>query len=135
MIHLNATTQTIEAERRADGLERRKLTRPSPRNKTTGLLAILAVFYTLFYSRAVLLPTVLAILLSFLLLTARRVLSRWHLPERWGAALLLVVVTGLLGWGVVQLSDPAARCIRQAPSAVAQVQEKVRRLLQPAREL
>jgi predicted PurR-regulated permease PerM len=99
------------------------------------LLGVLAVLYTLFLARAVFLPIVLAILLSFLLSPVRRVLTRWGVPERWAAAVLLVVVTSLLVLGVVKLSDPAARWIQQAPSAFEQVREKLRRVLRPAREL
>jgi predicted PurR-regulated permease PerM len=99
------------------------------------VLAVLAVFYTLFFARAVFLPVILAILLSFLLLPARRTLTRWGVPERWAAAVLLAIVTALLALGVAKLSDPATRWIQQAPSAFEEVRDKLRRLLGPAREL
>src|SRR5436305_11961541 len=54
----------------------------------TGLF-ILAVFYTIYFLRSVLLPNVLALLLSYLLRPVVRILVRITIPTFFGAALIL----------------------------------------------
>src|SRR6185295_20270457 len=57
----------------------------------TGLF-ILAVFYTIYFLRAVLLPVVLASLLSYLLRPIVRGLARIKIPTLLGAALILITL-------------------------------------------
>src|SRR5438270_12169006 len=57
----------------------------------TGLF-ILAIFYTIYFLRAVLLPVVLARLLSYLLRQLVRTLSRIKIPPMFGAALILLTL-------------------------------------------
>jgi len=72
----------------------------------TGLF-ILAVFYTIYFTRAVLLPLVLALLLSYLLRPLIRAMSRIRIIPAVGAALVLITLIGLLGWGIAALATPA----------------------------
>ena len=65
----------------------------------TGLF-ILAVFYTIYFMRAVLLPLVLALLLSYLLRPILRGLARAHISPLIGAALILLGLVGTIGYGV-----------------------------------
>src|ERR1700731_5443963 len=53
----------------------------------TGLF-ILAIFYTIYFSRAILLPVVLALLLSYLLRPVIRTLARLKIAPPFGAALV-----------------------------------------------
>jgi len=115
--------------------QRRNFRPGSLGNTATTVLAVLAVFYTLYLVRTVFLPIVLAILLSFLLLPARRGLARWHIPERWGAGLLLVLVGSVLVVGAMKLADPVAHWLDLAPTAIEQIERKLQGLLQPARAL
>src|SRR4026208_191393 len=57
----------------------------------TGLF-ILAVFYTIYFMRSVLLPLVLALLLSYLLRPIVRGLARLKIPTLLGAALILITL-------------------------------------------
>src|SRR5881227_472730 len=63
----------------------------------TGLF-ILALFYTIYFMRSILLPIVLALLLSYLLRPIVRGLARLKIPLPVSAALLLVGFFGLIGY-------------------------------------
>jgi predicted PurR-regulated permease PerM len=94
-------------------------------------LFILAVFYTLYFARALLLPVVLAILFALLLAPVVRFLRRGRLPDPVGAALVLVLLLSGLGAGVYTLSDPAMEWLRKAPASLRAVEAKMRELKQP----
>lgn len=94
-------------------------------------LLILAVFYTLYFARALLLPIVLAILFSLLLAPVVGFLRRGRLPEPVGAALVLVLLLGGLGAGAYTLSDPATEWLQKAPASLRAVEAKLRKLKQP----
>jgi len=90
----------------------------------TGLF-ILAVFYTIYFLRAVLLPIVLAWLLSYLLRPIIRTLSRIKIPPMLGAALILLTLLSLVTLGVSALATPAAGWLAKAPSGLEQLQHKL----------
>jgi predicted PurR-regulated permease PerM len=90
----------------------------------TGLF-ILAVFYTIYFLRAVLLPVVLAWLLSYLLRPIVRTLSRIRIPPMLGAALILLALLSLVSLGVSALATPAAGWLAKAPSGLQTLQHKL----------
>jgi predicted PurR-regulated permease PerM len=96
----------------------------------TGLL-ILAVFYTIYFMRAVLLPLVLALLLSYLLRPIVRGLARAHISPIIGAALILLGAVGTIGYGIYSLATPAAGWLGGAPYSLQQLQSKLVPLKQP----
>src|SRR5438094_4620281 len=69
----------------------------------TGLF-ILAVFYTIYFMRSILLPIVLALLLSYLLRPIVRGLARVKIPLPVGTALMLIGVLACIGSGVSALA-------------------------------
>lgn len=96
----------------------------------TGLF-ILALFYTIYFMRAVLLPLVLALLLSYLLRPIVRVLARLHISSLIGAALVLLSLVGTIGYGVYSLATPAAGWLENAPYSLQQLESKLIPLKQP----
>src|SRR4030095_11879358 len=90
----------------------------------TGLF-ILAVFYTVYFLRAVLLPIVLAWLLSYLLRPIVRTLSRVNIPALLGAALLLVALLSIVTLGVSALAVPASGWLAKAPSGLQELEHKL----------
>ncbi len=100
----------------------------------TGLF-VLAAFYTLYFARAFFLPIVLALLLSLLLLPVVRLLRRLRLPEPAGAAVVLLVLLGALGFGVYELAGPAAEWTQKAPQSLRQIERKLRQLKKPVQAL
>src|ERR1700716_4109422 len=65
----------------------------------TGLF-ILAVFYTMYFMRAMLLPLVLALLLSYLLVPLVRGLAKLRIPPLIGAGVVLLALISAIGYGV-----------------------------------
>lgn len=95
------------------------------------VLATLALLYTLYLASAVVLPVVVAILLSFLLRGPVRWLKRHKVREPLGAA-LVVFGSGMLVVGaLVLLSGPASDWIARAPGALGKVETKLRTIAAP----
>jgi predicted PurR-regulated permease PerM len=90
----------------------------------TGLF-ILAVFYTIYFMRSILLPLVLALLLSYLLRPMVRGLARLKIPLPVGAALLLIGFFGLIGYSVSVLATPTAGWLQKAPAGFTELQHKL----------
>jgi predicted PurR-regulated permease PerM len=90
----------------------------------TGLF-ILAVFYTIYFMRSILLPNVLALLVSYLLRPIVRGLAQLKIPLPVGAALLLIGFFGLIGYGISVLAAPTAEWLQKAPAGLAELQRKL----------
>src|SRR5205823_1058396 len=88
-------------------------------------LFILAVFYTIYFMRSILLPIVLALLLSYLLRPIVRALARLKIPLPVGAALVLIGLLALVGCGMSALAAPAVAWLQQAPAGLAELQHKL----------
>jgi hypothetical protein len=65
----------------------------------TGLF-ILAIFYTIYFMRSILLPIVLALLLSFLFRPIVRGLAKLKIPLSVSAAFILIGLLALVGYGI-----------------------------------
>ncbi len=100
----------------------------------TGLL-VLALFYTLYFARPVLLPLVLALLLNFLLAPAVRGLKRLRVPEPVGAGLVILGFVGAVAAGGYQLSAPAAEWVERAPESLRRIEYKLRDLRRPMEQV
>jgi predicted PurR-regulated permease PerM len=90
----------------------------------TGLF-ILAVFYTTYFLRSVLLPIVLAWLLSYLLRPIVRTLARIKIPTLLGAALILITLLSAITLGVSALAVPATGWLAKAPAGLQELQYKL----------
>jgi predicted PurR-regulated permease PerM len=100
----------------------------------TGLF-VLAVFYTIYFTKAVLLPVVLALLLSYLLRPITRTLARLKLAPPFGAALVLLSLIAVVGYGISALAAPAASWLEKAPYSMHQLQLKLLPLKQPIQKV
>jgi predicted PurR-regulated permease PerM len=96
----------------------------------TGLF-ILASFYTLYFMRAMLLPLVLALLLSYLLVPLVRGLARIKIRPLFGSAIVLLALIAAIGYSVSLLSEPAAGWIEKAPYSLQQLKAKLLPLKKP----
>jgi predicted PurR-regulated permease PerM len=96
----------------------------------TGLF-VLAVFYTMYFMRAMLLPLVLALLLSYLLAPVVRLLGGLRVNAPLGAAIVLLSLVGLLIYGVSRLAEPVAGWLEKAPYSLRQLQQKIVPLKRP----
>jgi predicted PurR-regulated permease PerM len=96
----------------------------------TGLF-LLAVLYTLYFARAFLVPIVFAVLLSHLLSPLVRTLRRAGIPDAVGAALVLAVFLGTVGFTIYRLSGPATQWLASAPESVPRIRAKLTTILRP----
>jgi predicted PurR-regulated permease PerM len=96
----------------------------------TGLF-ILALFYTIYFMRSVLLPIVLALLLSYLLTPVVRALGRLRIIAPIAAAVVLLTLVGSIGIGISFLATPAADWLQKAPYSLQQLQRKLLPLRKP----
>jgi predicted PurR-regulated permease PerM len=94
-------------------------------------LFVLALFYTVYFARSILLPLAMALFLALLLRPVIRLLNRLRIPTIAGAALVLLLVLSLAGYGVFNLSDPALEWVDRAPETMRLMGEKLERILSP----
>ncbi len=92
------------------------------------VLAVLAVVYTLYIARTVILPVVVAILASFVLRGPVRRLRRRGIKEPVGAALVVFGLVIVVATSLYLLAAPAASWFNRAPGALDDVERKVRAL-------
>src|SRR5436190_14075634 len=85
----------------------------------TGLF-VLAVFYTMYFMRAMLLPIVLALLLSYLLAPLVRLFAYIRINAAFGAAIVLLSLVGALVYGISRLADPVTGWLEKAPYSLHQ---------------
>src|SRR6266404_1539820 len=90
----------------------------------TGLL-VLAVFYTIYFMRSILLPIVLALLLSYLFRPIVRGLAQLKIPLSLSAAFILIGLLALVGYGISALATPAVGWLQKAPEGLTQLQHKL----------
>jgi predicted PurR-regulated permease PerM len=91
----------------------------------TGLF-ILAIFYTIYFMRSILLPIVLALLLSYLLRPIVRGLAKLKIPVAVSAAVILIGLLVLVGYGISVLAAPTVAWLQKAPVGLAELQHKLR---------
>ena len=100
----------------------------------TGLF-ILAIFYTIYFARGVLLPLVLALLLSYLLRPIIRTFARLKIPPPVSSAVVLVSLVSIVGYTVFALATPAAAWLEKAPYSIHELQRKLHPLRQPMEKM
>ncbi|SIS42290.1 AI-2E family transporter [Neptunomonas antarctica] len=79
-----------------------------------GLLA-LALIYTLYFAKSLLMPILVALLFSLLLSPLVRLLKRFYIPRTLSAILLLAMVGGPVTILAIELATPAQKWLAQLP--------------------
>lgn len=98
------------------------------------LLSTLALLFTLWATRELLIPLLLAMFFALIGNPIIRFLKRMYLPRFLGA--LLVLAGGLTAAGLLvnQLIDPATTWVHQAPTQLHELAPKLRALMKPMQE-
>jgi predicted PurR-regulated permease PerM len=100
------------------------------------ILTLLALLYTLRFAQAFFLPIVLAILLNLLLSPIVRLLrNSIRIPEPLGAGIVIVVLLGVLGFGVYRLTPAASAWLARAPESLATLQRRIQPLRRPVEQV
>lgn len=103
---------------RSSSAERRLLT----------ALLVLASLYTVYFARGLLLPFILALLLSSLLQPLAGQLNRLRIPDGIAAIIVLLVLTVAVGIVIQQIAAPASNWFERRPYLAAQLNYKLRHL-------
>jgi predicted PurR-regulated permease PerM len=95
-------------------------------------LTLLAAVYV---AAEIVLPLVLAVVISLLLQPAMRLLERWHVPRLLAALLLMLAVFGtIVGLGAA-IAGPASTWAGKLPEAIPRLQERLSFLQEPINTL
>jgi predicted PurR-regulated permease PerM len=97
---------------------------------TIGLF-LLAVLYTLFLAKAIMMPVAVACLVALLLAPLVRALRAAFVPRPVGAAIVLACLVTLIIGGITVLSDPASKWAAELPKTTKQLERKFRTLKNP----
>ncbi|QEG36919.1 AI-2E family transporter [Bythopirellula goksoeyrii] len=100
-------------------------------------LAVLAVFYTIYFTRSILFPITLAVLLNLVFKPIVLRLQHFHIPAVASATLILVTFATTVALGVWLLWEPANERIAQfnSPSYYARLTENLKPLQKPLGDL
>jgi predicted PurR-regulated permease PerM len=96
-----------------------------------GGLLILAMLAACYVAAEILLPIVLAFVLSLVLQPAMRLLERVRLPRGIAAILLILLLFGTLGGLGTALSGPAADWAQKLPSGIPKLEERLSFMSRP----
>jgi len=131
------TGQPETETKAAPRLEEKDTPKPSFDVRSVALtgLFVLALFYTMYFLRPVLLPAVLALLLSYLFRPMVRGLAKIGINTHLGSALLLSGVIAALIFGISYLATPAAGWLEKAPYGLHQLQQKLLPLKKPMEQV
>lgn len=87
------------------------------------VLALLAVVYALHWARAVFIPLMLGVMISYALSPPVNVMQKWRIPRAIGAAVLLLAIVGGVGSAIYSLSDDASDLIETLPDAAHKLRQ------------
>lgn len=99
------------------------------------VIATLMIIAALRLGQALVLPILIALLLTVMLSGPVRWLRRRRIPEQIGAALVVLGALGVSAGSVTLLVSPAAEWIASAPATMRKLETKVRRLALPFTKL
>lgn len=132
---MDATTSNRKSDPDAAATPKRSRARPLERTALI-VTALVVTGAALYFARALLIPIVVAVMLSLLLRPLVLLLGRHlRIPEAIGS--LAIVSLGLAGavWFGTYLYEPAAKLVRMGPGEVRQLERKLRDLARPVQAI
>lgn len=100
----------------------------------TGLF-LLALFYTLYFARDLVMPLVLAVLVSFPLTPIVRALKRLGIPHPAGAAFVVFGFLTILAGSAYHVYEPAVQWMSTLPGQLRDIEYKLRDLGEPVQQV
>lgn len=101
------------------------------RNRLLAGILVLLVLYTCAAAAVLIVPLLLALLLSLMLAPAVRLLCRWHLPRALATMLVLVCTVALAGSLLASLVTPVRAWMVQVPTSLARIELALNDLRRP----
>ena len=95
------------------------------RSAALTVLAVLAIVLVLQYAQAMIIPIVLAVLISYALEPVIAWLERRHVPRSLGAAVVLLSLVAAGGWLLYGLRSQATAIVQQLPQAARRLRQSV----------
>jgi predicted PurR-regulated permease PerM len=105
------------------------------RSIALSILAVLAVFYTLYFAASLLVPIAAAVLLSMLLAPPVQFLEGLRIPRLLASAIVVVATIGIVGAGVAVLAGPAAEWLERAPQSLHKIEERFLSFRKPIEDI
>ena len=99
------------------------------------LLLAVAIAAVLRFARGLFLPIVLAVLLQFILEPLVRVLRALKIPAAAGAAIVLLALLGVSGYGIYRIYAPALEWAKQMPETLRKVESRIGTLKRPVEQV
>ncbi|MEO8168922.1 MAG: AI-2E family transporter [bacterium] len=107
---------------------------PSSQTLLAGIFLLLLIA-AIYFAQTILIPVSLAFFLYMVLHPAARVLRRMHIPTMLGAAIIVILLMGIVTFATLQLIGPAQDWISNAPDRISKIERKVQNLLKPVEEV
>jgi predicted PurR-regulated permease PerM len=116
-------------------LQEKLESQPAVRSVAATILAVIALFYTLYFARAFFLPLTFGLLLNLLFSPVVRALRRVRIPEPLGAAIVVLSIVAATALGGYALADPVQGWLTKAPQALAGASAKIRKIQRPMEQV
>lgn len=95
----------------------------------------LTLMYTMYFAAALIMPIVLALLLSLALSPVAGLLERLYVPRPIGALLVIFAVAGIMVAAVYALASPATKWLEKAPRELQKMEYKLAWVKEPIRKI
>ena len=105
------------------------------RSIALSILAVLAIFYTLYFAASLLVPIAAAVLLSMLLAPPVQFLEGLRIPRLLASAVVVLAAIGTVGAGVAVLTGPAAEWLERAPQSLHKIEERFLSFRKPIEDI
>ena len=104
----------------------------------TACLMVIAgalLMYGLYFTRTLMVPVTVAIVLNFVLSPVVQRMERMGFHTMLGSAIVMVALVGFAAVGIFQLQRPAAKWLTSAPTAIPRIQAKLRPVEKPVKDI
>ena len=105
------------------------------RSVALNVIAVLLVFFALYFAASVLVPIASAVLLSMLLAPPVQLLEKLYLPRPLASAIVVLTMIALLASGLLALAGPAKSWIEQTPQSLHRIQDKLHAFAKPFEDI
>lgn len=89
-----------------------------------GSIFCIILFFTLYVTRSIVVPLIIAILFDFLLSPSVKFLKKCYIPPQIGSALIILLLFIILGFGIYSLSAPAIHWMNKGPEVLNRIDQK-----------